>query len=154
MTYSVEDRQQIYTRVCHGIANRLSLRKICAQDGMPTKETIRLWLLDDANFFAQYTRAREARADERAEYIDEITEKVLEGTLDPQAARVIIDAEKWQAGKENSKRYGERRIIQGDDEAPAVKTEVAVSPADKRDLARWIAARLTAAAAEQQEGSE
>lgn len=114
MAYSQEQRAVICKRVCDGIANKLPLRKICEQEGMPTKETIRVWLLDDAEFSAQYARAREARADERAEFIDEITAEVREGKLDPNAARVIIDAEKWQAGKENSKRYGDKLTVDGD----------------------------------------
>lgn len=112
--YSQDQRTAIYKRVCDGIANKLPLHKICAQDGMPTKETVRVWLLEDADFSAQYARAREARADVRSEFIDEITDEVRAGTLDPNAARVIIDAEKWQAGKENSKRYGDKLQLDGD----------------------------------------
>lgn len=114
MAYSPEQRKEICERVCNGIMNRLPLRKICDQPGMPTKETVRVWLLEDADFSAQYARAREARADARSEFIDEITEEVKAGVLDPNAARVIIDAEKWQAGKENSKRYGDKLDLTGD----------------------------------------
>lgn len=114
MAFTPEQRADIYKRVCNGIANKLPLRKICEQEGMPTKETIRVWLLEDEDFSAQYARAREARADERSEFIDEITEEVRSGKLDPNAARVIIDAEKWQAGKENSKRYGDKLNLDGD----------------------------------------
>ena len=114
MPYSEQERKQIQERVCNGIINKLSLAKICDQKGMPTKETIRVWLLEDADFSAQYARAREARADARSEYIDEIADEVRIGKLDPNAARVIIDAEKWQAGKENSKRYGDKLSLDGD----------------------------------------
>ena len=40
-------------------------------------------------------------------------ELVIEGKLDPQAARVIFDAERWQAGKENPKRYSEKLDLNG-----------------------------------------
>lgn len=112
--YSPEQRSVIYDRVCRGIACGLSLRKICDQDGMPDKNSVRLWLIDDADFYAQYARAREARADARSDRIDEIAEKVEDGELDANSARVIIDAEKWQAGKENSKRYGDKIQVDGE----------------------------------------
>jgi hypothetical protein len=34
--------------------------------------------------------------------------------LEPNAARVVIDAIKWQAGKENNARYGDRIAIEDD----------------------------------------
>ena len=70
--------------------------------------------MDDEELSDQYARARERRADARAERIDEITDEVKLGTLGANEARVIIDAEKWQAGKENSKRYGDKLDLSGD----------------------------------------
>jgi hypothetical protein len=81
---------------------------------MPSKDTVFQWLMDDAEFSDQYARARERRADARAERIDDLCDDVKAGTLKPDAARVIIDAEKWQAGKENSKRYGDKLTLDGD----------------------------------------
>ena len=114
MAYKPEERKSIQDRVCNGIMNKLTLRKICEKEGMPSAETIRVWLLEDTEFSAQYARAREARADARSDYIDEIADEVKSGKLDANAARVIIDAEKWQAGKENSKRYGDKLNLDGD----------------------------------------
>ena len=112
--YTPEQRAEIAVRLCRGIAAGMSVSKCCAQDGMPSKETIFQWLMDDPELSDQYARARERRADARAERIDDICEKVETGTLGPNEARVIIDAEKWQAGKENSKRYGDRIQVDGD----------------------------------------
>lgn len=114
MAYSQEERQDIYDRLCRGIAAGLSVAKCCKMENMPSKETIFQWLMVDAEFSDQYARARTARADARAERIDEICEKVELGTLGANEARVIIDAEKWQAGKENQKRYGDKLTLDGD----------------------------------------
>lgn len=114
MQYTQEQRKEIGDRLCRGIAAGLSVAKCCAQDGMPSKETIFQWLMDDEELSDQYARARERRADARAERIDEITDEVKLGTLGANEARVIIDAEKWQAGKENSKRYGDKLDLTGD----------------------------------------
>ena len=112
--YSDEQRKAIQDGFCRLIASGLSVKKACDIEGMPNKDTIYSWLFEDAEFSDQYTRARERRADARAERIDEICERVDTGELKPDAARVIIDAEKWQAGKENAKRYGDRLQLDGD----------------------------------------
>lgn len=144
MTYSPDQRKVIYEKICDGIAGGSSVGKICrSDDSLPSKETIFQWLAKDAEFSDQYARARSSRSDARADRIDDLLEEVKAGTLDPNAARVIIDAEKWQAGKENAKRYGERRVVQGDDEAPPVRVAGSIDEKDKRDLARWVALTLT-----------
>lgn len=114
MAYSPEQRKDIQGRVLRGIAAGLSVGKCCRQEGMPNKDTIFEWLMDDETFSDQYARARERRADARVERIDDIAEEVKAGTLGANEARVIIDAEKWQAGKENSKRYGDKLDLTGD----------------------------------------
>jgi len=106
--YSDEEVTEFKRRVIEGVTMGKSLRKVCEEKGMPSRELIRLWVAKDAEFFGHYTRAREARAEARADYIDEIMDEVKSGTLDPNAARVIIDAQKWQAGKEAPKRYGDK----------------------------------------------
>lgn len=114
MTYSPDERKVIQDRVVRGIAAGLSVGKCCSQDGMPNKDTIFEWLMDDEAFSDQYARARERRADARVERIDDLTAEVKDGKLGANEARVIIDAEKWQAGKENSKRYGDKLDLTGD----------------------------------------
>lgn len=114
MAYSQEEKTSIQAGFCRLIAAGQSIKKACATEGMPAESTIFLWLYEDEDFSERYARARERRADARAERIDEICEDVKAGTLKPDAARVIIDAEKWQAGKENSSRYGDRIQVDGD----------------------------------------
>lgn len=114
MAYSEEEKKKIQARVVRGIAAGLSVAKCCAPSDMPNKNTIFEWLMDDPDFGDQYARARESRADARADRIDEIADEVKKGTLGANEARVIIDAEKWLAGKENSKRYGDKLDIGGD----------------------------------------
>ena len=114
MAYSAEQRKQIMDGFCRLVAAGLSIKKACATQGMPSHDTIFEWLYDDAEFSDQYARARERRADARAERISDLCDEVQTGVLDPNAARVIIDAEKWQASKENSKRYGDRLQLDGD----------------------------------------
>lgn len=113
-TYAGEERDAICRRILDAVADGSSLRKACSAEGMPREGTIRLWLLDDEDFSAQYARAREARAEARSDRIDEICEMLEKQVIDANSARVMIDAEKWQAGKENPKRYGDRIAVDGE----------------------------------------
>lgn len=113
MPAGVEYSPEIVDLICAEIAGGKSLRKVCLMPGMPSRTAFHIWMNIHDGVFDQYTRARELRADARADRIDDLTEKVESGALDPNAARVIIDAEKWQAGKENQKRYGDRINVDG-----------------------------------------
>jgi len=108
-------------QICDMVADGKNLHVISKIDGLPGRNTIYKWLRESAEFANNYARAREDRADWRASRIDEITQEVREGKLEPNAARVIIDAEKWQAGKENSKIYGDKQTIDVNDQSPLAK---------------------------------
>jgi len=144
MAYSPEQRKEIADKFCRAIASGNSVRQACELDGMPPYQTVYNWFVDDAEFFERYMRAREHRADIRFERIEELKEEAKQGTLDIQIARFLWDAERWQMGKENAKRYADRHVHQGADDAPPIKTQTSLDPTDKRDLARWIASRMTA----------
>lgn len=109
MAYSPEERQEIYDRICAGIAKGGSLRELCIGD-MPSVETIRVWLIDDAAFSAQYARAREEQAEH---YADEIIQ-ISDTETDPAKARNRIDARKWKASKLAPKVYGDKLTLDGD----------------------------------------
>ncbi len=91
------------------IADGASLRNVCSQDDMPTKETWRQWLREHAELPAQYARAREARAQERA---DEIIAIADDETIPVESRKVRIDARKWEASKLDRANYGDRQHIE------------------------------------------
>jgi len=55
-----------------------------------------------------YARACEDMADNDADKISDVADQVLQGLVDPQAARVAIDAYKWSAGKRRPRKYGDK----------------------------------------------
>jgi|GEM_PF-844518 len=114
-----------------------SLRKVCAADDMPSKTAVFHWLAkgDSDNpdaeykiFRDQYARACELRREFRFEQLEEELEDkvmtplmvdglplVLDGEVvktmtaqSVQFGRLMLDAFKWQASKENPKKYGEK----------------------------------------------
>jgi hypothetical protein len=79
-----------------------------------------------------HARAREERADHRAEKIDEIAELTLQG----HAARVAIDAQKWLAAKEMPRRYGDHLNVEAN---VAVKDYRAMTDAElKAEIAQQM----------------
>lgn len=65
-------------------------------------------LLNRPEFDERYMRARQDRAHNLAQRLSTIGELVLLGKVDPNAARVAIDAFKWTASKLLPKSYGDK----------------------------------------------
>ncbi len=100
--------------VCDLVAGGKNLHSISLMEGFPSASTMYKWRDEHSDFATKYARACEDRADARAEKIDEITDRMLNGELKADVARVAIDALKWQAGKEKPRRYGDKLTLDGD----------------------------------------
>ena len=59
----------------------------------------------------RYARARETRAANHAERIEELANMVENGTMDTNAARVSIDARKWIAARMDPGRWAENKGV-------------------------------------------
>lgn len=90
--------------ICERLAKGESLASICRLKGMPSQTTVFRWIGDDDVFRENYARARELQADS---FVDEIV-NIADTEIDPNRARVRIDARKWTAGKLRPKVYGDR----------------------------------------------
>lgn len=101
-----EFRDDLAEHICNYIAEGRSLTAWCREQGIAPWRIIR-WIEQDAEFEQQYTRARQLSADSDADMMSDLRDQVISGTLDPQAARVAMDALKWSSGRRNPKKYGE-----------------------------------------------
>jgi len=95
-------------KICDLVAGGSNLTKVGKMDDMPCRDTIYKWKRLNEAFADNYARARDTRADARADRIDAIVDKVESDELPSDRARVMIDAIKWMAGKEAPKRYGDK----------------------------------------------
>jgi hypothetical protein len=75
---------------------------------LPSYPTVMRWVRDNPEFSEMYARACEDMADNDADKISDVADQVLQGLVDPQAARVAIDAYKWSAGKRRPRKYGDK----------------------------------------------
>ncbi len=144
--------------ICRRIAERESLRKICADPDMPDKTTVLRWLAakENAEFRTQYAHAREMQADtlfdEALEIADEtsddwITTEDGKKVLDHehvQRSRLRVDARKWAAGKLAPKRYGDKLQHTGDGGGPIrVRPDLSKLTDEELDALERILGRAT-----------
>lgn len=90
--------------ICKRLSEGESLRTICEDDLMPSRETVRRWLADNETFRGQYAHAREVQADH---YADRVVDDALTAT-DASIGRLRMDALKWAASKLAPKKYGDK----------------------------------------------
>lgn len=132
--------------ICAQIAQGISLRAICSAEGMPDCRTVWRWRADMPEFYQQYARAMEERAEHLAQDIiavaDEPVPSTAQGGLDSAAVsdkKLRVDARKWVASKLMPKVYGDKQAVEltGKDGGP-------VETADKSPVesARAIAFAL------------
>ena len=137
---------EIADRICTLIAeDELSLRQICAQDGLPAIATVYEWFRKFPEFAEQYARARSDQAHSSVYRLQELEGKVERGEIEPNAARVIADSIKWRASKLQPKAYGDRIQHSGDPDAPiqhAVALDFSsLKPAERNALRGILEAR-------------
>jgi hypothetical protein len=95
---------ELFERVCEGIAEGNSLRKVCSAPDMPDRACVRRWMIANPELAIQYARAKEERAEV---FADEIME-IADNATDPQVARLQVDARKWIASKMLPRIYGDK----------------------------------------------
>lgn len=117
---------EIAEAICEKVATGSNLHQICSSDEFPSRETVYAWLRQYPEFSDKYARARELRSDVRADRIDSYVRAMLTRSLTPEQCRVAIDAEKWQAGKENPRRYGDRLAVGGTPDGDPIKSEIVI----------------------------
>lgn len=106
--------QAVADQIIDSLAEGNSLVSTLKEDEeLPRYSTVMQWLRTNPSFAAMYARAREDQADHDADKIGDIAEQVVAGKVDPQAARVAIDAYKWAAGKRKPRVYGEKIAVGG-----------------------------------------
>lgn len=102
-------RPSIYTEelandICKQIIDGKSLRKICAAEEMPNRDTVHDWLSKNTTFSDQYVHACRLRRENKFEELEDIA--ITEP--DVQRARLRVDVIKWQLSKEEPKKYGDK----------------------------------------------
>ena len=75
---------------------------------MPIAQSVRSWLINDADFFFRYSRAREAQADTIADQVLDISDSVFATAEEVAKAKLQVSARQWYLSKVAAKKYGDR----------------------------------------------
>ncbi|UOR05856.1 hypothetical protein MUN82_01860 [Hymenobacter aerilatus] len=116
---------EIREKICEGIAEGKSLRKVCSQPGFPGASTVVDWLTKNhfPAFTEQYAHARKVAyqlmADELADIADDDS-KDQQSKQNSQRSKLKVDTRKWVLSKMLPKVYGDKLTLAGDSENPIV----------------------------------
>lgn len=121
--------EEIADEICLRLSEGQSLRSICNDDHLPTRQTVLNWMKSNPDFFTKCACAREGQADWLHDDMADIEASVLEGRLDPQAARVVLSSKQWRAAKLAPKKYGDKQILEhSGPDGGAIKSETTITP--------------------------
>jgi len=109
-------------QICEALANKKSMRQICAAANMPHRTTVQEWIAKDPAFATKCARAREEQADAIVEDCIDIENKTLTGKIHPAAARAVLASKQWRASKLAPKKYGDKLGIGGAEDLPPIQT--------------------------------
>ena len=121
IVWTPEQKAKACDEILSQVRSGKSLRAACrdGDDWIPPEATFRMWCDSDADLSAQYTRAREERAEAIFEECLEIADKqgadvvTVDGVdvVDHNViarARLQVDTRKWMLGKMQPKKYGDK----------------------------------------------
>lgn len=98
--------------ICKVISEGSNFNRLSKLDEYPSLDTLFRWLRTIPEFSDNYAKAIKERAHYRFDMIDEVVEEMRTKKIDVQIARVQIDTIKWQTGKEDQKKYGDKQTIE------------------------------------------
>lgn len=106
-------RFTLAARICDQLAAGASLRSICAAPGMPRRETVARWAIDDPEFRERYEEAIRLKIDG---WVDDMAD-LADSSIGLDAAgvngvRLAIETRKWIASKMLPQRFGDRAAVE------------------------------------------
>jgi hypothetical protein len=113
--------------ICAALSSGDSLRTAAAEQGIK-HPTFLLWCNDRPDLADQYARAMRVRADLKFEDLDEVSNEAVAADTAIKVAGLRLKADniKWQLGKMNPKKYGDKieNTLQVGDSIRAVVREI------------------------------
>ncbi len=132
--------QEAYDEVVRLIGEGVPLATALGGPGKPGRTSFFARLKQDPALAMAYDAAMCVRAQGRISKIEEITDRVLAGKIDPPSAKVAIDSMKWLAQREDPKRFGDRQTTEltGRDGAPLLPDTPKMSDLEMARLLAYL----------------
>lgn len=124
--------EEVANKICVRLADGESLRSICRDESMPAISSVLLWIVDGKHdeFSEQYAKAREAQAHNHVDQMLDMRDGLLDGTIDPAAARVVADIIKWSSERMSRKSFSAKPSAEDHDETPPTPVNITVTVQD------------------------
>lgn len=104
---------EIKDEICERLSLGESLRSICLDSHIPALSTVLLWVVNNRESFSEhYNEARRAQAFTHVDEMLDMREGILDGSIEPNAARVVADIIKWTTTRMNKKAFGDKQEIE------------------------------------------
>ncbi len=97
--------------ICWGIACGKPLRELASQNGLPDRATVYGWVLDEPDFAAAYSRAREIAAHGMADDLNALADTA--NAENAQAVRLQVNTRQWVLARMHPKAYGDKLNVDG-----------------------------------------
>ena len=104
------DDTEFWDKIFDGYAEFGSLPKMARELEIPYKR-LYYQISNNSDLNARYMEAKKAYAEMTVSQIQDITDKLEKGHIDPASAKTIISAKQWVASKYSPIQYGERQTI-------------------------------------------
>lgn len=139
-----KNKEDIWNRILSEMITGRSLRSILRDEGMPTRDTVYRWIIEDKKKSDQYARAADMRADEIFDEMMDISDSTDEDviTLDNgnesvnhnviNRDKLKIDTRKWILSKMNPKKYGEKVDFSSGDGSMSPKLTIITTLSEKK----------------------
>jgi hypothetical protein len=102
----------VMDEIIAGVAGGRSLANVCKDnESLPDVRNVYRWMDQDEGFRLRYLRACANRSLVYADTIGDIAHATIAGRVDPNAARVAINAYQWIAARLVPDTYGERQEV-------------------------------------------
>jgi hypothetical protein len=102
---------ELWRHLCEELASGRSLKKICDDPGMPTRQAVTLWVASDRDLAEQYFIARRAGGLVWADDVIDMSDESRSASGDMalmQSFRLSVDSRKWLLSKLHPDQYGDR----------------------------------------------
>lgn len=106
----LKGKPEFWDELFEQIANGMALMEFAQIHDLPYT-TVREWVLKDEELSKRFAHARSLRADRNAARIEKLALEVENGGLDPQRAKVSIDARKWIAERMDPQLFGQKQSV-------------------------------------------
>jgi len=108
--YRMFDDEEFWEKIFDGYAEFGSLPKMARELDIPYKR-LYYQISNNPDLNSKYMEAKKAYAEMTVSQIQDITDKLELGHIDPASAKTIISAKQWVASKYSPIQYGERQTI-------------------------------------------